>query len=249
MLPTSRMSKLKKPISPKQLAANRANATHSTGPVTPEGKNRSAQNALKHGFNAAKYCVIRVEDPQELAQLRADYIRLYQPANTLELIALENMALAQYAMNRYRALDAGFGTECFSQLLDKEEVLLNAQLIADIPISRGQSRNFFFAAAFQRGVKNSNASQLILRHLVHNERLYRRAVEDFERLKALRKEIPNEPILVPEPEEIQQVDDIMLPHQPNPPEPAGPAEDETYPPNWPLRPQKPEAKPETEPDR
>jgi hypothetical protein len=33
---------------------NRANAEHSTGPRTDSGKQRSSQNALKHGLNSAK---------------------------------------------------------------------------------------------------------------------------------------------------------------------------------------------------
>jgi hypothetical protein len=41
-----------KPVSPAKLAANRANAQHSTGPKTLEGKERSKQNSRKHGFFA-----------------------------------------------------------------------------------------------------------------------------------------------------------------------------------------------------
>ncbi len=37
-------------MSSKRAAANRANAKHSTGPRTAEGKSRSRQNAFKHGL-------------------------------------------------------------------------------------------------------------------------------------------------------------------------------------------------------
>ena len=40
------------PISPEQLAANRANAQKSTGPRTPEGKSKSRLNAFRHGITA-----------------------------------------------------------------------------------------------------------------------------------------------------------------------------------------------------
>lgn len=36
----------------KQIAANRRNATRSTGPRTPEGKERSRMNALRHGLSS-----------------------------------------------------------------------------------------------------------------------------------------------------------------------------------------------------
>ena len=36
---------MKKPVSGKQLATNRANAAQSTGPRSPEGKSRSALNS------------------------------------------------------------------------------------------------------------------------------------------------------------------------------------------------------------
>jgi hypothetical protein len=35
-----------------QIAANRKNATKSTGPRTEEGKQRSRQNAFRHGLTA-----------------------------------------------------------------------------------------------------------------------------------------------------------------------------------------------------
>jgi len=48
-------------ISKKQLKANRQNAQLSTGPVTPEGKNKVKWNALKHGL-LAKSVVIPTEE-------------------------------------------------------------------------------------------------------------------------------------------------------------------------------------------
>src|ERR1035438_5174370 len=47
--------------SPARKSANTANAQLSTGPRTPEGKSRSAQNASKHGLTAADL-VIGPED-------------------------------------------------------------------------------------------------------------------------------------------------------------------------------------------
>ena len=63
---------MKKPVSNRQLAANRANAAQSTGPRSPEGKSRSAQNSRKHGFTASTFAVVRLEDIDEVAHLRQD---------------------------------------------------------------------------------------------------------------------------------------------------------------------------------
>src|SRR5204863_216604 len=77
------------PISDKQLAANRANAAKSTGPRTPEGKARSARNARIHGFTASSFTVVRLEDLDEIARLKADAVSVYQPVNSQEMFALE----------------------------------------------------------------------------------------------------------------------------------------------------------------
>ena len=47
-------------------AANRINALKSTGPKTVEGKNRSRQNATKHGF-CASVVAVHGDDPEALA--------------------------------------------------------------------------------------------------------------------------------------------------------------------------------------
>jgi hypothetical protein len=52
----------KRPVSPKQVAANQRNALHSTGPKTTEGKSNSRKNALKHGL-CAMVLDVPGEDP------------------------------------------------------------------------------------------------------------------------------------------------------------------------------------------
>ena len=55
-------------ISPEQLAANRANATHSTGPDTAEGKATSSRNHTTHGFRSCTV-VLPVENIEEYNEL------------------------------------------------------------------------------------------------------------------------------------------------------------------------------------
>ena len=49
--------------------ASRKNGAKSRGPKTPEGKARSAQNALKHGMRAQKYVLLPQEDAAAFAAL------------------------------------------------------------------------------------------------------------------------------------------------------------------------------------
>jgi hypothetical protein len=201
------MPRTTKSVSPKQLAANRANAARSSGPKTPEGKARSAKNSLKHGFTAASFAVVRLEDLDEIAHLKADLIAVYQPVNSQELLALERMALAQQSMFRAARLESGLFTTCINETLDANDrpfTPMSKQLAGDgsLEVTRSQNRNYCLADGFLRLARQSNGWSVFLRYQAQGERQYRRALEDFDRLKALRNVLPNEAIsrLEPEPE-------------------------------------------------
>src|SRR5665811_8027 len=77
----------------------------------------------------------------------------------------------------------------------------DALVNGDHEITMAQNRNYIFAEGFHRINKSSPSSfTLFLRYQAQSERMYRRAVEEFERLKRLRRELPNEPILEAQPE-------------------------------------------------
>ena len=197
------MSDSHNPISEKQREANRSNAAKSTGPRTPEGKARSAQNARKHGFTASTFAIVRLEDLDEIAHLKSDLIDVYQPINSQELFAIERIALAQQALLRAARLESGMFTTALDEAMDGDGqplILLSRELTGDIEITREQNRNYCLAEGFHRMARKYNCWSLFLRYQAQSERLYRRAVEEFERLKALRPDLPNEPILDGEPE-------------------------------------------------
>ncbi|HMD70888.1 MAG TPA: hypothetical protein VKF41_06065, partial [Bryobacteraceae bacterium] len=170
----------KRPVSPASLAANRANAALSTGPRTPQGKAVSAQNARRHGFAASSFAVVRLEDLQEVAYLKADLVAAYQPVNSQELFALERMAVAQQTIRRAARLEAGLFTNCLNEALnvsnDEPFLPMNQDLAGDgdIEVTRAQNRNFLLAEGFHRVSRQSNSWSLFLRYQAQAERLYRR---------------------------------------------------------------------------
>jgi hypothetical protein len=186
----------KSPVSPKRLAANRANAARSTGPRTPEGKARSAQNGRKHGFTASTFAIVRMEGLDEIAKIRADLLEIYQPVNSQELFAIERMALSQQNMLRAARLESGLLTKCLNHgILDDDapKVPFAEVLFEDEQLTREQNRNFALAEGFHRMAAQSPGWALFFRYQAQAERLYRRALQEFERLKALRGELPTEP--------------------------------------------------------
>jgi hypothetical protein len=193
-----------KPASTEQLAANRANAARSTGPRSPEGKARSAQNARKHGFTASTFAVVRLEDVNEIANLTADAVAVYQPVNSQELFAVERIALTQQAILRAARLESGLFTTCLNETLDQRDspmmFLDPAMVDGNTEATRQQNRNYLLAEGFTMAAKASNVWSLFLRYQAQAERQYRRAIEEFARLKSLRHELPNEPIFDPQPE-------------------------------------------------
>jgi hypothetical protein len=215
-------------ISEKQLAANRANAAKSTGPRTPEGKARSSQNARTHGFTASTFSVVRLEELDEIARLKHDLLAVYQPVNSQELFALEQMALAQQTMFRAARLESGIFTTCLDMALNHDGTPftpMSPELVGDgdIEITRAQNRNYALADGFHRLARNDNTFPLFLRYKVQAERQYRRAVEEFDRLKKLRPEFPNEPILEVQPEE-NKPDDAPVNEPVSDGPPKGPAQ-------------------------
>ena len=176
-------------VSPEQFAANRANAANSTGPRTTDGKARSSQNARKHGFAAAAYTVPRLEDVEEVADLRDRAVAFYQPANPQELFAVERIAITEQAMNRAARLEAGTFTICLNDVLNLRErplMEMDPDMYGGGEPGREQVKNYLLAEGFRRSVGKSNVIHLSMRYSAQSERLYRRAIADFDRIKALR---------------------------------------------------------------
>jgi hypothetical protein len=89
----------------KQIAANRANASRSTGPRTPSGKARASQNALRHRSlgNSTLLCS---ESARNFNAFVAGFYAEHQPSTPTEFALVDTMAAARWRILRMSNIDA-----------------------------------------------------------------------------------------------------------------------------------------------
>jgi hypothetical protein len=106
---------------PAQIVANRANAQLSTGPRTPEGKARSAQNAQRSGlFAALENLVPPLRARYE--EFHARYEAEFSPATGRERELLSRLALAAFRCDRALVLQMGFFQEKVRLLCERRDI-------------------------------------------------------------------------------------------------------------------------------
>ncbi|MEP7366295.1 MAG: hypothetical protein ABI972_23805, partial [Acidobacteriota bacterium] len=109
------MNTLKKPISEAKLQANRANARKSTGPRTPAGKARSAQNAITHGLTASlanagvtpRDITALGEDRNLLPSTIQRFINSWNPATPYEASLVKRLAELEVRLTRCVRMETG----------------------------------------------------------------------------------------------------------------------------------------------
>ena len=188
--------------STKQLAANRANAAKSTGPVTEAGKLNSRLNAVKHGLTG--HTVLRT--PEQDATYNTYRARLYPdlaPANAIELDFAERIIYDSWRIHRASAIES------------------NLYALAEAAFDTGNpdqdaARNE--AHAFQLHERSINLISL------YQQRLQRSVHRDLVMLRQMQKQRAAKPASKP----AAQVIDFPTPKPvigsvcPPPPEPSSP---------------------------
>ena len=88
----------------KQIEANRRNALKSTGPPTPEGKERSRRNALRHGLTA-ETVIAALEDAEDYQAFEAAVIADYDAESAIERELVLRLASVLWRLRRATGIE------------------------------------------------------------------------------------------------------------------------------------------------
>ncbi len=135
-----------------------------TGPRTPEGKAKSAQNATKHGLQAQQ--LLPNENPEAFAQLRECYFSQHPPRTIWEFDILEEMVWDKWMKFRHRHTEKAVLT----LLTDPKSLDVDP---AYAPLAR----------AFIQNAGPDGVLQLLHRYGVAISRSYLRHLRELQRLR------------------------------------------------------------------
>src|SRR4051812_24987396 len=94
-----------RPRSPAQIAVARRNGARSKGPVTPEGKERTSRDTLKHGLTATHHLVLEDEVPDALEALIATVAEETGATSEIEARLARRLALALWKGERAERIE------------------------------------------------------------------------------------------------------------------------------------------------
>jgi hypothetical protein len=148
---------------------NAANAQHSTGPVTSEGKARSAQNALRHGLSG-RTVVLPHENAADYDSLRASLMAEHQPSGELETQLVAQIADCWWRLQRAHRVETEFLQQRADAISEANPGLDGDAALALMFVDPAQSRSY----------------RLFLRYLTNAQNSYRQACAEFETIRRQR---------------------------------------------------------------
>ncbi len=88
-----------------QINANRENAQASTGPISPEGKQTSSENAIRHGRSAASINSFPIEVRSEYSDFRDNLEAEMLPGSSNEVLYFDQYVFAHFMAVRCRSIE------------------------------------------------------------------------------------------------------------------------------------------------
>jgi len=161
------------PISPAQLAANRANAQLSTGPRSEAGKATSSRNAVKSALTG-RTVLLPTDDRDEYAAFLAEFQNDLQPVGQLECELVQIIVDCHWRLRRIQELE-------YALYAHGEEQFADA--FADCPEQDRRSKIILQThLAYQKELRNLHIQESRI------DRKRKKALDEFHQLQAQRLE-------------------------------------------------------------
>jgi hypothetical protein len=160
-------------------ATSRANGAKSNGPITAEGKEKSSQNSLDHGFTSKKTILLKCENEEEFRVMLGDYDAAFQPGSPVEKDLVDEMVACRWRMQRLRLI---------------ETALMDSEMERELPEAETtEDPGYQMAFAFRRLVDGSRAISLASRYESRLHRIHEHSHRTLRELRQTRKEQTPEP--------------------------------------------------------
>ena len=156
-----------------QIAANRQNATRSTGPKTPAGKAVASRNALRHGL-LSRDAVLPDEDEDLFRELHYAICAQLAPVGEIEEVLVERIVMCIWRLRRLIRIEAG--------VIQWE--LANQDTAPEPDAAR---RRLKLGAAFVVAANHNDPLTKLSRHEVSIERSLYRALGELREQQAARQ--------------------------------------------------------------
>jgi hypothetical protein len=153
-----------------QIEANQKNAQLSTGPVTEEGRRRSALNSVRHGFTGQSV-VLTAEEAEPYREFNEQYLKDLAPVGAQEQQLSRSIIDARWRVNQLNTTESGIYALGHREYIDQFQ-----QEAPALAISMARALTF-----------KNNQKELDRLHR-YESRLFRQATRDEATLKALQAE-------------------------------------------------------------
>ena len=213
-----------KPTSSTKSKTARANGAKSRGPVTPEGRARSSQNAVRHGLATRRSAlppasvVLPAESAADFQRLLDSYLDEFAPASPVEVELVETMVAARWRLRRLAEIET---------TLLANEIQRSARYIEnDFDELNLEPEDADRLAYAFKDLSDGRSLGLLIRYEGALSRSYSRAFKQLQILQSYRIRVePNEPKPAEPPSRIAAPSRPFTPppHAPENPENPAPA--------------------------
>jgi hypothetical protein len=151
---------------------NRANAQHSSGPRTPEGKQRSSMNAFKHNLTGQSL-ILQENEMEAYTRLTEALRKELQPKTEMERQTLQKIIDTNFRLNRIAGI---------------ENNMFNFGLVANETQNPGDDRLEAMKAQTLAWIERPNSFELLGRYEARLTRQLLAFTREFERLQSDRRD-------------------------------------------------------------